>query len=104
MVYVNRVGCEDGLTFGGGSMVIDPFGRVVAELAEVSVIGGRRTRRRRVVGPRRADPWDARGRGGHSGRRAWTPAADFELDETYTFVPIEPTSGSTAMHRIEGAG
>ena len=32
MVYVNRVGCEDGLTFGGGSMVFDPFGRLVAEL------------------------------------------------------------------------
>lgn len=31
IVYVNRVGCEDGLTFGGGSMVIDPFGRVTAE-------------------------------------------------------------------------
>jgi len=33
LVYVNRVGCEDGLTFGGGSTVVDPFGRVVAELA-----------------------------------------------------------------------
>jgi len=32
MVYVNRIGCEDGLTFGGGSVVVDPFGRVVAEL------------------------------------------------------------------------
>lgn len=32
MVYVNRCGNEDGLTFGGGSMVVDPFGRVVAEL------------------------------------------------------------------------
>jgi predicted amidohydrolase len=31
-VYVNRVGCEDGLTFGGGSIVVDPFGRVAAEL------------------------------------------------------------------------
>lgn len=31
-VYVNRVGCEDGLTFGGGSTVVDPFGRIVAEL------------------------------------------------------------------------
>ena len=30
MVYVNRVGCEDGLTFGGGSLVVDPFGRVTA--------------------------------------------------------------------------
>lgn len=31
MVYVNRVGCEDGLTFGGGSLVVDPFGRVARE-------------------------------------------------------------------------
>jgi len=31
MVYVNRVGCEDGLTFGGGSTVVDPFGRTVVE-------------------------------------------------------------------------
>jgi predicted amidohydrolase len=33
MVYVNRVGFEDGLSFGGGSMVVDPFGRVVSRLA-----------------------------------------------------------------------
>jgi predicted amidohydrolase len=32
LVFVNRVGCEDGLTFGGGSLVVDPFGRVVSEL------------------------------------------------------------------------
>ena len=31
MIFCNRVGCEDGLTFGGGSMVVDPFGRVVEE-------------------------------------------------------------------------
>ena len=31
-VYVNRVGCEDGLTFGGGSVAVDPFGRIVGEL------------------------------------------------------------------------
>jgi predicted amidohydrolase len=31
-VFVNRVGCEDGLSFGGGSMVADPFGRITAEL------------------------------------------------------------------------
>jgi len=30
-VFVNRVGCEDGLTFGGGSMAVDPFGRVLVE-------------------------------------------------------------------------
>ena len=30
-VHVNRVGCEDGLTFGGGSLVVDPWGAVVAE-------------------------------------------------------------------------
>ncbi len=30
VVYVNRVGVEDGLGFGGGSVVVDPFGRIVA--------------------------------------------------------------------------
>jgi predicted amidohydrolase len=32
LVFVNRVGCEDGLSFGGASLVVDPFGRVVSEL------------------------------------------------------------------------
>lgn len=32
VVYVNRVGYEDGLNFGGGSFAVDPFGRVIAEL------------------------------------------------------------------------
>ncbi len=32
VVYVNRVGYEDGLNFGGGSAAVDPFGRVVASL------------------------------------------------------------------------
>jgi predicted amidohydrolase len=32
LVFVNRVGCEDGMSFGGGSMVADPFGRITAEL------------------------------------------------------------------------
>jgi len=32
LVYVNRVGCEDGLLFAGGSMVVDPFGRIVGSL------------------------------------------------------------------------
>jgi predicted amidohydrolase len=32
VVYVNRVGYEDGLNFGGGSMAIDPFGRTIASL------------------------------------------------------------------------
>jgi len=32
IVFVNRVGGEDGLTFGGGSLVADPFGRVIASL------------------------------------------------------------------------
>jgi predicted amidohydrolase len=33
VVYVNRVGYEDGLNFGGGSAVIDPFGRTVVRAA-----------------------------------------------------------------------
>ncbi len=32
IVYVNRIGFEDGLGFGGGSMVVDPFGHEVASL------------------------------------------------------------------------
>ena len=30
--YCNRVGCEDGLVFGGGSIGVDPFGRVIGAL------------------------------------------------------------------------
>jgi predicted amidohydrolase len=32
VVYVNRVGFEDGLAYGGGSAVFDPFGRTAAKL------------------------------------------------------------------------
>jgi predicted amidohydrolase len=32
VVCVHRVGCEDGLSFDGGSIVVDPLGQVVAEL------------------------------------------------------------------------
>lgn len=31
-IYVNRVGTEEGLTFWGGSQVMDPFGKVLCEL------------------------------------------------------------------------
>ena len=33
VVYVNRVGYEDGLNFGGGSIAVDPFGRAIATLS-----------------------------------------------------------------------
>ncbi|HZN53875.1 MAG TPA: nitrilase-related carbon-nitrogen hydrolase [Candidatus Polarisedimenticolaceae bacterium] len=36
VVYVNRVGYEDGLNFGGGSAALDPFGRIVASLPGLS--------------------------------------------------------------------
>jgi predicted amidohydrolase len=32
VIYVNRVGYEDGLNFGGGSIALDPFGRTLAKL------------------------------------------------------------------------
>ena len=32
VVYVNRVGYEDGLNFGGGSIAIDPFGRTIGSI------------------------------------------------------------------------
>jgi predicted amidohydrolase len=35
VVYVNRVGFEDGLHFGGGSAAVDPFGRILVELPAV---------------------------------------------------------------------
>ena len=35
VAYVNRVGFEDGLGFGGGSVAFDPFGRAIAELPPV---------------------------------------------------------------------
>ena len=38
VVYVNRVGYEDGLNFGGGSIAIDPFGRTLASLP--ALVGG----------------------------------------------------------------
>ncbi len=33
VAWVNRVGFEDGINFGGGSCVVDPFGGVLAEAA-----------------------------------------------------------------------
>ena len=35
VVYVNRVGYEDGLNFGGGSTTVDPFGRIVGSLPPI---------------------------------------------------------------------
>lgn len=32
LVYVNRTGCEDGISFGGASLVVDPLGRTIARL------------------------------------------------------------------------
>jgi len=32
VVYVNRVGCEDGISFSGSSLVADPHGRLIASL------------------------------------------------------------------------
>lgn len=54
VVFVNRVGEEAGVTFWGGSLVVDPWGRVIAEapkhdaavvLAEIELEAVRRRRR-----------------------------------------------------------
>jgi predicted amidohydrolase len=37
VVYVNRVGYEDGLNFGGGSIAFDPFGRTIASIPALAV-------------------------------------------------------------------
>ena len=65
VVYVGRVGWEDGVGFGGTSTVYDPFGNVVAQLdglepGEVEVeLDGDSLRRARVETPLRRDekPW-----------------------------------------------
>lgn len=65
VVYVNRVGVEDGITFGGGSRVIDPDGRTPAKLdiLEVGMADARMTsealQRARLATPLRRDekPW-----------------------------------------------
>ena len=64
-VYVNRVGCEDGITFAGGSRVLDPFGREEVCLEELQVsrlmheIDLRACERARLQTPLRRDekPW-----------------------------------------------
>jgi len=35
IVFVNRVGCEDGVFFGGGSRIVDPFGSTTKMLGEL---------------------------------------------------------------------
>lgn len=65
IVYVNRVGSEDGIQFAGGSRVVDPFGRQTAVLPELEPgrlevrLGGDVLRRARVTTPLRRDekPW-----------------------------------------------
>ncbi len=64
-IYINRVGCEDGITFAGGSQAIDPFGAQVADLDSLG--SGRLTfevdlracERARIQTPLRRDekPW-----------------------------------------------
>jgi predicted amidohydrolase len=61
IVYVNRVGSEDGLIFSGGSRVVDPFGeeRVRLPLLETGTVelllDSETLRRARVATPLRRD-------------------------------------------------
>jgi len=65
IVYANRVGCEDGILFAGGSRVVDPFGRESAALPLlepgrlVAELRSDVLRRARVATPLRRDekPW-----------------------------------------------
>jgi NAD+ synthase (glutamine-hydrolysing) len=65
IVYVNRVGSEDGISFSGGSRIVDPFGRETARIDGVEVgrtsgvITGDALQRARVSTPLRRDekPW-----------------------------------------------
>jgi len=65
IVYVNRVGSEDGVFFAGGSRVVDPNGREIARLEGLEPgrlearLSGEALRRARVATPLRRDekPW-----------------------------------------------
>ncbi|MBL8695023.1 MAG: carbon-nitrogen hydrolase [Planctomycetes bacterium] len=61
VIYCNRTGVEDGVTFFGGSRVIDPFGNVLARAAELeegvasATLEDEALRRARVFAPMRRD-------------------------------------------------
>jgi predicted amidohydrolase len=65
IVYVNRVGTEDGVCFAGGSRVVDPFGREAAKIDGIdagratAVLTSEALQRARVSTPLRRDekPW-----------------------------------------------
>ncbi len=65
IVYVNRVGSEDGILFGGSSRVVDPHGREVVSIAGIEPgraearLTSEALRRARVGTPLRRDekPW-----------------------------------------------
>lgn len=66
VVYANRVGFEDGIAFGGGSVVHGPEGRVVSRLEGLDPgvldarLDGAELRRARIAVPLRRDerPWN----------------------------------------------
>ena len=65
IVYVNRVGSEDGICFSGGSRIVDPFGRETARIdgleagRAMATLTGEALQRARVSTPLRRDekPW-----------------------------------------------
>jgi predicted amidohydrolase len=65
VVYINRVGSEDGVLFAGGSRLVDPFGRETGALALLEAgslevaLSGEVLRRARITTPLRRDekPW-----------------------------------------------
>ena len=65
IVYVNRVGSEDGILFSGGSRVVDPFGRETGALPTLEpgslevVLRDEAMHRARITTPLRRDekPW-----------------------------------------------
>jgi predicted amidohydrolase len=65
VLYANRVGFEDGVAFGGGTLAIDPFGEPAGQIAGLATgsLAVRITRaallRARVQTPLRRDekPW-----------------------------------------------
>jgi len=95
VVYVNRVGFEDGLSFGGGSTAVDPFGRLVGSLPAIEEglavidLNGEILRRARTAYPLlRDENLDLMYRELHRLRNV-----RYDLAEKSTDAGSEPTSG-----------
>ena len=108
VVYVNRVGYEDGLNFGGGSIAVDPFGRELAVLPALEPglaltdLDPEVLRRARTAYPLlRDEKLDLvrRELDRLLARRYDLPGAELEDEEARTLLPARPSPAARSARR-----